>query len=118
MATGTVKWFNAEKGFGFIAPEDGSADVFVHYSAIDSKGFRSLNEGDVVEFNTQEGPKGLQAADVVVTQAAEVPERSGTSAACVTTTSAACRPFGPSCVLNSTTSPSLSERKPFESIAE
>lgn len=75
MATGTVKWFNSEKGFGFIAPEDGSADVFVHFSAIESKGFRTLNEGDVVEFETQEGPKGLQAANVNVTQAAEVPER-------------------------------------------
>lgn len=75
MASGTVKWFNADKGFGFIAPEDGSADVFVHYSAIASKGFRNLNEGDVVDFETQEGPKGLQAANVSVTEAAEVPQR-------------------------------------------
>ena len=64
MATGTVKWFNAEKGFGFIAPEDGGADVFAHFSAINSNGFRSLNENDRVEFETQDGPKGLQAANV------------------------------------------------------
>ena len=74
MATGIVKWFNSEKGFGFIAPDDGSADVFVHFSAINSKGFRTLNENDKVEYETQQGPKGLQAADVVVTEAAEVPQ--------------------------------------------
>ena len=77
MATGTVKWFNSEKGFGFIAPADGSADVFVHFSAIESSGFRSLNEGDEVEFETQDGPKGLQAAIVTVTKAAEVADRRG-----------------------------------------
>ncbi|CAM3657567.1 cold-shock protein [Micrococcus flavus] len=64
MAVGTVKWFNAEKGFGFIAPEDGSADVFVHFSAITGSGFKELQENDRVEFETQQGPKGLQAADV------------------------------------------------------
>lgn len=64
MTTGTVKWFNAEKGFGFIAPEDGSADVFVHHSAIDTQGFRSLDEGQKVEFDTQPGQKGPQAANV------------------------------------------------------
>lgn len=66
MAQGTVKWFNADKGFGFITPSNGGADVFVHFSAIQSRGFRSLNEGDKVEFETQTGPKGLQAANVIV----------------------------------------------------
>ena len=60
---GTVKWFNATKGYGFIQREKGG-DVFVHYSAIQSDGYRSLNEGDAVEFEVQEGPKGLQAANV------------------------------------------------------
>ncbi|MEA5155489.1 cold-shock protein [Raineyella sp.] len=68
MNTGTVKWFNAEKGFGFIAPEDGSPDVFAHFSAINSNGYRSLNEGDRVEFETVEGPKGMQAANITVIQ--------------------------------------------------
>ena len=61
---GTVKWFNDAKGFGFIAPEDGSADVFVHYSAISSQGFRSLQEGQRVSFEVVQGPKGSQAANV------------------------------------------------------
>ena len=65
MAVGTVKWFNAEKGYGFIAPEDNSADVFVHFSAIQGNGFKELQENDRVEFETQDGPKGLQAANVV-----------------------------------------------------
>lgn len=64
MAVGTVKWFNAEKGYGFIAPEDNSADVFVHFSAIQGNGFKKLQENDRVEFETQDGPKGLQAANV------------------------------------------------------
>ena len=64
MSFGTVKWFNDDKGFGFIAPEDGSADVFVHYSAIASKGFRSLQEGQRVSFEVVQGPKGSQAANV------------------------------------------------------
>ncbi|TFW00155.1 cold-shock protein [Leifsonia flava] len=64
VATGTVKWFNAEKGFGFIAPDDGSADVFAHYSAIASSGFRSLEENQRVEFETARGPKGLQAENI------------------------------------------------------
>lgn len=64
MAQGTVKWFNAEKGFGFIAPEDGSADVFVHYSEIQSNGFRTLEENQRVEFEVGEGAKGPQAQQV------------------------------------------------------
>ena len=64
MAVGTVKWFNAEKGYGFIAPEDNSADVFVHFSAIQGNGFKELQENDRVEFETQDGHKGLQAANV------------------------------------------------------
>lgn len=64
MTTGTVKWFNADKGYGFITPEDGSKDVFVHFNAINATGFKSLDENDRVEFEVQEGPKGLQAANV------------------------------------------------------
>ena len=63
MAQGTVKWFNDAKGFGFIA-QDGGKDVFVHHTAIAMEGFRSLREGDKVEFDIVEGPKGLQAANV------------------------------------------------------
>ena len=64
VASGTVKWFNAEKGFGFISQPSGGPDVFVHHSAIQMNGFRSLEEGQAVEFDVQEGPKGLQAVDV------------------------------------------------------
>jgi len=64
MEQGTVKWFNGEKGFGFIARETGE-DVFVHYSAIRGEGFRNLDEGDRVEFNVESSPKGPQATDVV-----------------------------------------------------
>jgi CspA family cold shock protein len=66
MAQGTVKWFNAEKGFGFIAPADGGADVFVHFSAIEAQGYRSLEENQQVEFEVTQGQKGLQASDVRV----------------------------------------------------
>ncbi|WP_175957064.1 cold-shock protein [Schaalia sp. Marseille-Q2122] len=65
MATGVVKWFNADKGFGFITPDDGSADIFAHFSAIESTGFRTLDEGEKVEFEVTEGPKGLQASRIV-----------------------------------------------------
>jgi CspA family cold shock protein len=64
MVSGTVKWFNESKGFGFITPSDGSSDVFVHYSAIQSAGFRSLAEGQAVEFEVESGPKGPQAVQV------------------------------------------------------
>jgi CspA family cold shock protein len=64
MATGKVKWFNDSKGYGFITPDDGSKDVFVHHSAIQTDGFRSLQEGDAVDFEIQEGEKGPAAANV------------------------------------------------------
>ncbi|MDO8107043.1 cold-shock protein [Isoptericola sp. b441] len=64
MATGTVKWFNAEKGYGFISPDDGGADVFAHFSAITGDGYRSLEENQKVEFDTTQGQKGPQAANI------------------------------------------------------
>jgi CspA family cold shock protein len=64
MASGTVKWFNDAKGFGFITQDGGGDDVFVHHTAIQSEGFRSLQEGQRVEFEVKNGPKGLQAANV------------------------------------------------------
>ena len=65
MARGTVKWFSDQKGYGFITPEDGSKDVFVHHSAIQGDGFKSLREGQSVEFEVTSGPKGPQASNVV-----------------------------------------------------
>jgi CspA family cold shock protein len=64
MAQGTVKWFNADKGFGFITPDDGGADVFAHFSAIQSNGYRSLEENQRVEFDVTQGQKGLQAENI------------------------------------------------------
>jgi len=64
MARGTVKWFNDQKGYGFITPEEGSKDLFVHHTAIRGEGFKSLQEGQAVEFEVTSGPKGLQATDV------------------------------------------------------
>ena len=64
MASGTVKWFNGEKGFGFITQDSGGPDVFVHFSAIVGTGYRNLEEGQKVEFEVNQGPKGLQAANV------------------------------------------------------
>ncbi len=65
MVKGTVKWFNESKGFGFITPEDGSPDVFVHFSTIEGSGFKTLNEGQTVELEVQSSPKGPQATRVV-----------------------------------------------------
>jgi len=65
MATGTVKWFNDAKGYGFIAPDEGSKDLFVHFSAIAGEGFKSLSEGSRVEYEAREGTKGPEATNVI-----------------------------------------------------
>ena len=65
MAQGTVKWFSDEKGFGFITPEGGQKDVFVHFSALQGEGFKTLAEGQMVQFDVTQGPKGDQASNVV-----------------------------------------------------
>lgn len=65
MATGTVKWFNDSKGYGFITPSDGSKDVFVHHSAIKADGYKSLKEGQKVSYDTEQGPKGPSATNVI-----------------------------------------------------
>ncbi|MDO4917741.1 MAG: cold-shock protein [Rothia sp. (in: high G+C Gram-positive bacteria)] len=64
MANGTVKWFNSEKGYGFIQPEDGSEDLFFHYSAIQTSGYRTVDEGQSVEYTAERGPKGMQASEI------------------------------------------------------
>lgn len=64
MSTGTVKWFNADKGYGFIAPDDGTKDLFAHHSAIAGDGYRNLDEGQRVQFDTAQGPKGPQAENI------------------------------------------------------
>jgi CspA family cold shock protein len=64
MATGTVKWFNSDKGYGFIAPDDGSADVFAHHSAIQGSGYRNLEENQKVEYEVEQGAKGPQATNI------------------------------------------------------
>ncbi|MGI9316497.1 MAG: cold-shock protein [bacterium] len=66
MATGTVKWFNESKGYGFISQEEGGEDVFVHFRAIQGTGFKTLQEGQKVNYEVEQGPKGLQAANVTI----------------------------------------------------
>jgi CspA family cold shock protein len=72
---GTVKWFNAAKGYGFVKPDNGDDDVFVHHTAIQGGGYRQLNEGERITFEIEEGPKGIQAKDVIRTQTSESKRR-------------------------------------------
>ncbi len=83
MPKGTVKWFSDSKGYGFITPEDGGPDVFVHFSGIEGVGFKTLAEGDVVEFETEQGPKGVRAVNVVKTRLTQPDRRAIESAAAV-----------------------------------
>jgi CspA family cold shock protein len=76
MPRGTVKWFSDEKGYGFIAPEDGSKDVFVHYSNIEGSGFKTLTEGAAVEFEVREGQKGPEATNVMLAGSGPAPAES------------------------------------------
>ncbi|MDR9829303.1 cold shock domain-containing protein CspD [Vibrio sp. FNV 38] len=71
MATGTVKWFNNAKGFGFICPESGEGDIFAHYSTIQMDGYRTLKAGQTVSYELEKGPKGSHASEVVPTELAE-----------------------------------------------
>jgi len=78
---GTVKWFSAPKGYGFIGRDDGEEDVFVHFSAIQMEGYKRLKEGQTVEFSIEEGPKGLQAANVILAEVIETIEETDSAAA-------------------------------------
>jgi len=73
MATGKVKWFNDQKGFGFISSDNGAKDIFVHHSVIEGQGFRTLQDGETVEYEAEDGPKGMKATRVKRTAAAQVP---------------------------------------------
>jgi len=74
MATGSVKWFNNAKGYGFISPDGGGTDVFAHFSAIDMEGYKTLKQGQIVEFDLIEGPRGLQATKIMLGEASAKPE--------------------------------------------
>ena len=102
MAQGTVKWFNMEKGFGFIAPDGGGPDVFVHYSNITGSGYRTLEDGQRVEFEITQGQKGPEATNVRITPAAAVP----------TTATAPTTATGPTTTTGPTTAPLLRAYSP------
>jgi len=90
MATGTVKWFNSEKGYGFISQDDGGPDVFVHFSAIAGNGYRNLEENQKVEFETTQGNKGLQASNGLRCQAPQ--QASALALCCATKAGVTCLP--------------------------